>query len=118
VDVVRELLDKPVVDRDGRPMGRVDGIVIEVGVDAPPRLTAILIGPSALAERLHPRVGRWVRALERRWGFDVDRPTRVAMSDVTDMHRKISLRLKIGDTAVEAVERRIRQWLVRLPGSR
>ena len=118
MNVVKELLDKPVVDRDGRPMGRVDGIVGDVRAGEPMRLAAILIGPSVLAERLHPRLGRWVAALERRCGLDAGRPVRVALADVTDTHRKISLRLRVGDTAVDAVERKIRGWLSRLPGSR
>jgi hypothetical protein len=118
MDVARELLDKPVVDRDGRPMGRVDGIVLERYPTGRPRLAAILIGPSILAERLHPRFGRWIRALEHRFGVDANRPTRVEMKDVADITWKISLRLSIDDTGVEAVEEGIRQWLVKLPGSR
>ena len=118
MDVVRELLDTSVVDRDGRPMGRVDGLVLQTEQGRPPRLAAILIGPSVLGERLHPRIGRWVRALEQRLGVHANRPTRVDMSEVADITSKISLRVSIDDTAVDAVEKRVRQWLVKLPGSR
>lgn len=118
MDVVREMLDKPVVDRDGRPMGRVDGMVLQHDPDGPPRLAAILIGPSVLGERLHPRLGRWVTALEARLGINADRPTRVDMGDVADVTSKVSLRLSVDDTAVNALEKRIAQWLVKLPGSR
>jgi hypothetical protein len=40
------------------------------------------------------------------------------MSEVADITSKISLRVSIDDTAVDAVEKRVRQWLVKLPGSR
>jgi sporulation protein YlmC with PRC-barrel domain len=63
VDVVRDLLDKAVVDRNGREMGRVDGIVLEQEAGQPPRLAAILIGPAALGSRLHPALGRLATAV-------------------------------------------------------
>ena len=57
MDVVRDVLDKSVVDRNGREMGRVDGILLDVEPDQPLRLAAIVIGPAALGDRLHPRLG-------------------------------------------------------------
>jgi sporulation protein YlmC with PRC-barrel domain len=112
------MLDKPVVDKDGREMGRVDGVVLEQDPGKPPRLATILIGPSVLGERLHPRLGRWIRTLERRWGVDANRPTRIDMSDVTEITWKVSLRLSIEQTEVDAWEKKIRRWLVKLPGGR
>jgi sporulation protein YlmC with PRC-barrel domain len=58
MDLVRDLLDQPVVDRNGRPMGRVDGIVLDLRADAPPRVVSIAIGPAVLGERLHRAIGR------------------------------------------------------------
>jgi sporulation protein YlmC with PRC-barrel domain len=118
VDVVRDVLDKAVVDRNGREMGRVDGIVVAVRDGAPPRLDAILIGPVALGERLHPGVGRLVGAVERRLGLDPDRPVRVEFRDIETVERKVRVRLTVGETAAEAVEQRLRGWVGRLPGSR
>jgi sporulation protein YlmC with PRC-barrel domain len=118
VDVVRDVLDTSVIDRNGREMGRVDGIVIEPRPNQPVHLTALLIGPSALGDRLHPAVGRVVRRIEKRFGLDRDQPARVAFADVDEIGAKIRLRLTISETAVAAVEQRLRSWLVRLPGSR
>jgi sporulation protein YlmC with PRC-barrel domain len=117
VDVVRDLLDKLVVDRNGHEMGRVDGIVLEHD-DGPPRITTLLIGPSALGSRLHPALGRLVSMLERRLGIDGQRPSRIDVGDIDRIDRTIRLRITIGETTVGAVERRLRRWLVRLPGSR
>ena len=37
--LVRDLLDKRVVDRDGVPVGRVDGLLMEVREGEPPRMS-------------------------------------------------------------------------------
>ena len=118
MDVVRDVLDKNVIDRNGREMGRVNGILIEQQPNQPVRLTAVLIGPAALGDRLHPALGRVVRRIEKRFGVDGDRPARVAFSDIDEIETKVRLRLAIGETAVAAVEQRLRSWVVRLPGSR
>lgn len=118
MDVVRDVLDKIVVDRNGRNMGRVDGILLHQEDGQPAKLTAILIGPSALAERLHPRLGRLVRTLENRLDVGRDRPTRIDFTDIDEIDRRVRVRLAIGDTAAAAIEQRLRSWLSWLPGSR
>jgi sporulation protein YlmC with PRC-barrel domain len=118
VDVVRDLLDKAVVDRNGRGMGRVDGILLEQEAGRPPRLAAIVIGPTALGSRLHPALGRLASAVEGWFDLGRDRPAKIDCADIEDVGRTIRLRLTIGDTAVAAVEQRLRSWLLKLPGSR
>ena len=118
MDVVRDVLDKAVIDRNGREMGRIDGILLEQQPDQPLRLAAVLIGPAALGDRVHPRLGRLVRWIERRFGVDHNRPARVEFADIEHIETKVRLRLTISDTAVAAVEQRLRSWLLRLPGSR
>ena len=117
MDVIRDLLDKDVVDRNGREMGRVDGVLLEQEAGQPPRLSAILIGPAALGYRLHPGVGRLVANLERRLGVDQGRPVRIDLADVDDIDRKIHVQLTIGETAAGAIERWLRRWVLKLPGS-
>jgi hypothetical protein len=118
MDVVRDVLDKSVIDRNGREMGRIDGILLEQQPNQPVRLAAVLIGPAALGDRLHSALGRLVRRIERRFGVDQNRPARIAFADIDDIETKVRLRLAIGDTAVAAVEQRLRSWLLQLPGSR
>jgi len=118
MDVVRDVLDKRVVDRNGRDMGRVDGILLRQEANQPPQLAAILIGPSVLADRLHLGLGRVVRSLEHRFGVGDDRPTRIDFTDVDAINREVRVRLTISETAVAAVEQRLRSWLLWLPGSR
>ena len=116
MDIVRDVLDTSVVDRNGRDMGRVDGIVVEQN-DGPPRITTLLIGPSALGSRLHPALGRLVTRIETLLGIDRDRPSRIAVEDVEEVGPKIRVRLAIGETTVAALEQLIRRWIVKMPGS-
>lgn len=118
MNVVRDLLDKAVVDRDGREMGRVDGVVIDLEKSQPPRLASILIGPAALAHRLHPPLERWVQAAEKRLGADRGRPVRIDFRDIDEIDRPIRLRLSIRETAAAAIEEWLRTWVLKLPGSR
>jgi hypothetical protein len=117
-DVVRDVLDKSVVDRSGREMGRVDGILLDCQPDRPVRLAAILIGPAALGDRLHPALGRFVRRIEKRFGVDEHRPTQIDFADVERIDGKVRVGLAIGETAVGAIEQRLRAWVLRLPGAR
>ena len=117
MDVIRDLLDQAVVDRNGREMGRVDGIVFEPRAGEPPRLSAILIGASALGERLHPTLGRWAAAIESALGIGAERPVRIAISDIEEIDRKVKIALAIGDTGAGIVEQRLRGWLTKIPGS-
>ncbi|HWI12652.1 MAG TPA: hypothetical protein VNT02_00280 [Burkholderiales bacterium] len=64
--LVRDVLDKQLVDKTGRKMGRVDGILMTVHKDEPPEVRAIELGSVVLARRVHPRVGSWMARLARR----------------------------------------------------
>src|SRR5690242_16510243 len=114
--VARDLLDREVVDRNGREMGRVDGVLLDVQDGKPPQLAAILIGPSALGYRLQPGLGRLVRRIERWWRLGENRPAQIGFSDVVEIGRRVRLRLAVGDTDVDALERRLRDWIAWLPG--
>jgi sporulation protein YlmC with PRC-barrel domain len=118
VHIVRDVLDKGVIDRNGREMGRVDGILLEWEPNQPVRLVAILIGPAALGDRLHPSVGRFVRRAEQWFGLDRNRPAHVDFADVDHVERRVRVRLTISETAVAAIEQRLRAWVLRVPGAR
>jgi hypothetical protein len=116
MDVVRDVLDQAVVDRDGRAMGRVDGLLLKVSPRCPPTLTAILIGPSVLGDRIHPLLGRLVRAAEQLFGL-VGRPTQIGFGHVIGIDREITVDMSISDTSVDAVERGLRTVVSRIPGA-
>lgn len=49
--LVRDLLDKQLVDGEERPIGRVDGIVIDLSERGPPRVTALETGSGVVQDR-------------------------------------------------------------------
>jgi hypothetical protein len=117
MDLVRDLLDKKLVDRNGREMGRVDSIVLEIRDDAPPRVAALETGPAVLASRLHPILGRCVAALELLFGVQEGRPVRISFGDVLDIHDGVKVDLAFGETAAGTVEQRLRRWISSIPGA-
>ena len=117
MDLVRDVLDKKVVDRNGRDMGRVDSLILEVSPGAPPRLAAFEIGPAVLARRVWRPLGRLVAACEVALGVDAGRPTRIAFAQVIDVNQHVKVDLAFADTAAAAVEQRLRHWVGSIPGS-
>jgi len=111
MDLVRDVLDKAVVDRNGHEMGRVDAIVIELREDRPPLVRAIEIGPVALASRLHPRLGRIVAAAEAWLGLSDQRPVRIPFTRVEVRDNKVAVDLTAGETASSTIELAVRRVL-------
>ena len=64
-DAVRDVLDKQLRGRHRQRLGRVDGLVVELRDDEPPRLAYLELGAVTLARRLHPRLAGWVARLQR-----------------------------------------------------
>jgi sporulation protein YlmC with PRC-barrel domain len=116
MDLVRDVSDKLVLDRDGREIGRVDRVLVDIRADGL-RIVAIEIGPAAFASRLSPTLGRWVAGLERALGFDEGRPMRVAIHEVMTIHPHVRVNRAFADTPAGTVEATLRRWLPRLPGA-
>jgi hypothetical protein len=110
MDLVRDLLDQRVVDRKQRPIGRVDGLVLELRDNRPPRVAAIEVGLVTAARRLHPRLGRWVRAFGIRWSPVPLTPVRLPLRLVRDIGVDIELDV---DAAADPKLLRLEKWLSR-----
>ena len=118
LDLVCDVLDKRMIDRDGRAMGRVDGIALEQRAGQPPRVSALLVGPSALGHRLSPALGRSIEAIEHALGMAKGRPVRIAFKHVLKTEPDVKVDLAVGDTAVDVVEQKLRGWIVALTWSK
>jgi hypothetical protein len=115
VNLVGDVLDQPVIDRNGHPMGRVDGIVLELRDGLPPHVVSLAIGPRVLGERLHPAIGRWVAAIEDALGLSHGRPVDISASAMRIANSEVRVDVAIGDTSAGIVEQRLRRWILRLP---
>lgn len=114
--LVRDLLDKEVVDRNGRPMGRVDRVIIERRRGSL-RVVAIEIGASALAGRLSHVLGRGVMAILLACGVSKGQPVRIHVHQILDVTDRVKVDVAFGETAASNVERRLRRFVAALPGA-
>jgi len=115
--LIHDVLDKEVVDRHGREMGRADSIIIALRPKRQPQVTAIEIGPAVLAYRVQPIFGRLMSALEHALGIDEGRPLRIPFGDVLGISTHVKVDRAYGETVAAALEQRLRAWVGSLPGS-
>jgi hypothetical protein len=121
MNVIRDVLDHQLVDRNQVKMGRVDGIVIQLCDGQPPKLAYIEVGMPTLARRLHPRLERWVAVLQSKWGARHGEPFRIPWSQVSDFNIggiDIEVDLEAEATPALAWEKWLREHIIgRIPGA-
>ena len=117
MDLVRDLLDEKVVDRNGREMGRVDSIVLRIRDGQPPAVAALELGPAVLASRIKPIFGRCISGLERALGVEEGRPLRIPFGKLLDSRDYVKVDLAFGETVAAALEQRLRRWVSAIPRS-
>ncbi len=115
-DVRLRLLDHQVVDPDERMICKVDDVEFSPDDDGSPVVTALLVGPRALGDRLPGRLGRWLTALAR---FRVDAPRRIPFERVTELGSAVVVDRSREDLGVAPLEDWLRAHVIdRIPGSR
>ena len=119
MEVVRDLLDKQLVDRQQTKIGKVDGIVMELRPGKPPRITFVEIGATTLARRLGPRVGRLVSWLaERLGGEGSGTPYRISLDKARDIGVDIEFDIDVRDTTIFDWQNWLRDKIIcRIPGA-
>ncbi|MDQ1722011.1 MAG: hypothetical protein QOI26_1745 [Pseudonocardiales bacterium] len=120
LDLHLQLLDRQVVDRDGRFVCKVDDLEFEIDELGHPYVTAILVGPRALGPRLGGRLGRWVAAIGRRLsGGQSEQPPRIDFAQVTDIGSAITLARRHDELGVTPLEAWVDAHVIApIPGSR
>jgi hypothetical protein len=126
------LLDRQLLDRDGRMAGCVDDVELTPATDGTLYVSAILSGPGVLAPRLGaPRFGAWRRRSQQLWAGDADNstdadstddagkdPTRIPFGRVQTIASHVTLAADRDELASYATERWVRDHIInRLPGS-
>jgi hypothetical protein len=118
MDLVRDVLDKQLADRRGQPIGRVDGIVMEVDGARQPRVVAIEVGSVAQARRLGPRIGGWMERLARRWGRMKPNPYRFEWGALEAHDRTFRMDVLASEVETRVWERWLRKHVIdRIPGA-
>jgi sporulation protein YlmC with PRC-barrel domain len=114
-----ELLDRQLVDPDGRMAGKVDDLELRIRDGGPPIVTAILAGPGALAKRLGGRPGAWLASVQARLRpEDRDGPARISFGVVAAIGDHVDVTVGREDLDTYAFEGWVRDRIIsKLPGS-
>ena len=112
------LLDRQLIDSDGRLAGKVDDLELEVPEGGgPPVVTAILAGPGALSRRIGGRPGAWLEAVANRLRGD-RRPARVPFGVVKRIGSAVDLSVAKAELETNRLEAWTRDHLIgHLPGA-
>ena len=112
------LLDRQLIDSDGRLAGKVDDLELEVPEGGgPPVVTAILSGPGALSRRIGGRAGAWLEAVANRLRGD-QRPARVPFGVVKRIGSAVDLSVAKAELETNRLEAWTRDHLIgHLPGA-
>jgi sporulation protein YlmC with PRC-barrel domain len=115
-----QLLDRQLIDKDGRLAGKVDDLELELPEGGgPPVVTAILSGPGALSRRVGGRLGAWLEAVANRLREGDDRhPARVSFGLVKRIGSAVDLSVAKAELETDRLEAWTRDHLIgRLPGA-
>jgi sporulation protein YlmC with PRC-barrel domain len=116
-DLVAELLDQQLLDFIGRPMGKVDGVVLELREGEAPRVTHLATGGVTLARRLRAPFGPWLAAAARRWGARGGEPYRIPWAKVKQVGLEVEVDEDADRTPALYWEHRMGRLVRRVPGS-
>ena len=118
MELIRDVLDNQLVDRQGHKIGKVDGIVIELEAGTPPRLAYLEVGAPTLAHRLHPRLGACVSAIAQHWGINQGAPFRIPWRKVQRVGIDVTVDIALEETPAFAEEQWLRDQIIRrIPGA-
>lgn len=116
MDALGGLLDKQVLDRDGRMVGKVDDLELEERADGRLVVTALLLGPGALGPRIGGGSGSiLVRTWARLSGHGREETDRIEYGDVAAVDSAVRLGVPRGSGGAEDWART--RIIAALPGS-
>lgn len=118
MDLVKTCLDKQLVDRNGRPMGRVDGIVLDITEGRRPQVAFIEVGAVTRWRRVHSGLGRLASAIARRVKVVQKDPYRIPWSKVVTTGTEVVANVKAEETPALSWELWLRKKIVmKIPGA-
>ncbi|MBY8875224.1 hypothetical protein K7640_25665 [Micromonospora sp. PLK6-60] len=119
IQLAKQLLDRQIVDSDGRLVGRVDDIAFAVDDDGFPYVACLLTGQGALGQRIGGRIGRILVAVADRFVDDPPvPPLRIPLDQVAHLGSAVRLRCPASALPPSPVESWLRRHLIdRIPGA-
>ena len=115
--LVAEILDEQLRDSKGRQSGRVDGIVLELRGDKPPRVAYLEISPITLFSRFSRRFAHWYARHDRKLGEGRGVAFRIPWTRITRDGPTLVMDIDAEATPIFALEDWLRRHIVeRIPG--
>jgi hypothetical protein len=106
--LVAQVLDLPLLDKDGNYAGIVDDIELTGGAGKEARIAALLVGPGAYQGRLPA----WAMWLVRK--IAGDRITRVPIGKVASIDSAVHLKVSADSLKLHESENEARGWIPRV----
>ncbi len=103
--LVSQLIDLPLVDKDGRWCGVVDDIELVGRAGGPMRVKALLAGPGAYGGRLP----KWLY-----WFIEMvagNRVSRIPLSEIDSIRSAVHLKCKAEKLGLHVTEDKVRSWI-------
>lgn len=111
LDLALAVLDRQIVDLEGRKCGRVDDIELAGGPGQPLIVDTLVVGPGAWPGRMRSPIGR---LLSRLGGHG---ESSVPWSDVREISHVVKIRSRAADRGLGRGEEPFRKLIGRIPGS-
>jgi hypothetical protein len=119
MELVRDVLDKQIEDKNKVKIGKVDGLIIALRKGRAPRVIALELGVVTIANRISLRLGRWVERLEHRLGIAKTEPVRILFEHVTKTGIDVEVDIDGNRTGALRWEDWLRDHVIGpIPGSR
>jgi sporulation protein YlmC with PRC-barrel domain len=110
IDIGLHVLDRQLLDKNGRRCGNVDDLEIEGGPGETPEVVAILVGPGYWPQRagLIGKLAGWIGGGRR---------VRVDWSDVDKIDSAVELKREATELGLGRGDDRLRPYLEKIPGA-
>jgi sporulation protein YlmC with PRC-barrel domain len=117
VDLIRDVLDKKLIDREDCKMGRAGGLIMQFGENTQPRITHIVIGGPTLWMRIHPSLGKLSTKLGHLWGPKRKESVMIPWSRVETVGKDVKLDVNAKESGAIDWELWIARHIIeRIPG--
>jgi hypothetical protein len=110
LDLGLDILDRQLLDSEGRRCGNVDDLAIEGGPGETPRVVAILVGPGYWGQR-----AGWIGRLAGRIGGA--KRVRVPWEEVAEVSSHVKLRKRAIELGLGTGDDRVRPLFEKIPGA-
>jgi hypothetical protein len=118
IHLVRDCLDKQAIDNKERKIGRIDGIAIETSGPGRPRVVAVEIGATTIANRTARPIAKWLNELIRKLSGAQENKLAVPWNKIEIERNEVHIKLDADRSSVRALEHWLRDRVImRIPGA-